>query len=226
MVVSLLFATLLLSTSAVLPAYAAGEPQPENVVIVGPGYRVVASNNHTDTSHKSRDSGVEPLFTSFNYAATLDAPTQSYPDSVTQGIFSGFIESASSMTQRYAAGFGWQTVDLNGSHRGWWNVPNPQYPDSISLTPSERVEFNGGSFSVSAPGSVSISYASTSATFTWPTQTWSGYREVTYYWSGVHADASGFTQISRTNAIDQAVFRYGSNAYGLTSQIQVNWSYP
>ncbi|MDN5313043.1 MAG: hypothetical protein PWQ68_2016 [Thermoanaerobacteraceae bacterium] len=197
-------------------------------VVSGPGYSVTVFYGDKAEFIDEEQYNIRPMYDSFSYSVKWDPKTNTYVDGVSREYSDGELRSEIGLTQTYDPGILHvpQRVDLSGSVEGIWTGDSPYNADSISIKPTQTIWFSGSGFSISYPPSVSVSGSGNTKTFSWPTVTWNNTWNSTYSFTGIHGEADGITTgIAATGASGFVTFRFGSNAYGVTSEVKVNWDW-
>lgn len=209
-----------------VPASAA--PKKGDIVIKeGPGYRIVGRKTPSEPLPKPGD--VTPLSDSYyTYSLDIDPDINSYWDSHTKFPNGITTTRHDSLTQEVTgSAFSNVRVDLSGYVSG---SCYPGTADSITIRPTQKVKYIGtsGSIEYDFPAltpSISVTNASQTLTFTWPSETAPNLAELTYNWAGLWVEqVQDWThQIDKVETSDVTSFRYGGLIYSDLTAIHVDW---
>jgi hypothetical protein len=207
-----------------LPAFAAQGPAAGTQIIVaqGPGYVVTAAGPNTPKPHTSSTSGsggIGPASqTNYNLnqgsSGTFTGQTnENYSNGQLQDYSCIHVNDVNSFLQP-------ANLYVYGDQQAYWTGTSPFDATDIYMTPQEQATAQCVVTSVSVPAGVSFSESNNTATLTWQEITISNNWEGNYKWDQWQLQSNGcFTNV---HTDDEATFLFGSNAYALLNDVNVN----
>lgn len=207
-----------------LPAFAAQGPATGSRIIVaqGPGYVVTTAGHNTPKRHTSPSSGgggIAPASqTNYNLtegsSGTFTGQTnENYSDGQLQDYSCIHVNDVNSFLQP-------ANLYVYGDQQAYWTGSSPYNATDIYMTPEEQATAQCAVTAISVPAGITYSTSNDTATLKWQEVTIANNYQGNYKWDQWQLQSEGcFTNV---HTEDEATFLFGSNAYGLVNDVNVN----